>query len=375
MLGKGLSELPEYEVCFTAFDHGQPEVEQFGNISVYKDVYFGPNQAMQPNNLFSIGGRRVLRMLGKIKDHLLPQNSLSYENHRVPLHTFRTYLEIDADLYCIFGVSNYSAELIAFAKQFEKKILLFTGSGGDFSIDYLLKPDNTNDYGSLNKLCAYSIRNADFIVTQSDDQKLLLQKRFQREAVTIKNPIDLEPSNVVSIDHSEQNILLWIGKSDHVKQPDLLLSVARRVPEAQFVMIMNRSNSEIHDLIQKEKPANVQIIEYVPFQEIDIYFAKARAFINTSKFEGFPNTFLQAGKHSCPVLSLNVDPDGFLSHHGCGFFANGDIESMIGIISKLLRDDQAHSYWATNIHTFIQKNYRLEDKVYQLDKLLKEFIT
>ncbi len=375
LLGKGLSELPGYEVCFTTFDHGQSEVEKFGNVLVYKDVYFGAKQATsnQVNSVLSRGSRQVLRLLGRIKNDLRPSNSLNFEGRRLPLHKFKTYLEIDADVYCVFGAANYSAELIFFAKQFGKKIILFSGSDADFSSNYLLKPDKTNEYGSLNKLCAYSIRNADFIVTQSDGQERLLQERFQRDStITIKNPIDLEVSSVSPIVPGGKNIFLWLGKSDHIKQPDILLAVARLVPEAHFIMIMNRSNNDVYDHIQQAKPVNVEILEYVPFREIDLYFAKARALINTSKFEGFPNTFLQAGKHFCPVLSLNVDPDGFFSRHGCGFFVDGDIESMAAIVSKMLCDDDTYSHWASNIHSFVQKNHRLGDKVHQLDKFLKK---
>ena len=39
---------------------------------------------------------------------------------------------------------------------------------------------------------------------------------------------------------------------------------------------------------------------------------KSKILINTSSFEGFPNTFVQAWANGVPVISLKVDPDNII---------------------------------------------------------------
>ena len=85
-----------------------------------------------------------------------------------------------------------------------------------------------------------------------------------------------------------------------------------------FVMVMNRSVPKVWESVVQQLPANVRLLEKIPFSESDKLFEGALVLLNTSEFEGFPNTFLQAGKYGVPVLSLSVDPDEFITQTGCG---------------------------------------------------------
>ncbi len=45
-------------------------------------------------------------------------------------------------------------------------------------------------------------------------------------------------------------------------------------------------------------------------QEVNAELANAHVLVNTSLYEGFPNTFIQAWMRRTVVVSLNVNPDG-----------------------------------------------------------------
>ncbi|MBN8686064.1 MAG: glycosyltransferase family 4 protein [Chitinophagales bacterium] len=56
--------------------------------------------------------------------------------------------------------------------------------------------------------------------------------------------------------------------------------------------------------------------------------AGAKALVNVSRFEGFPNIFLEAWANGIPVISLNVDPGNVISENGLGIFCNGDLQRL-----------------------------------------------
>ena len=137
-------------------------------------------------------------------------------------------------------------------------------------------------------------------------------------------------------------------------------------------MVMNRANAKVYDQVLSEKPANVRIVEQVPFGDSDGLFREAYALVNTSVFEGFPNTFLQAGKYGVPVLSLQVDPDGFLAASGCGAVAGGDPTRLAAQLEALWRNPGQREEWGRNAYRHVREHHAIEDKIRELDALMRD---
>lgn len=362
LFGTGLAGFSDFKVCFTTFDHGQPDVERFGLVEVYKDCYFNSRRSFLSSRLFD-----TVRSLWRKTQSQLSFSKKEFfsdvERIQIVGKKFSTYQAIDADIYCMFGVSAYTAELIAYLRRVGKKSVLFLGSNKDLSQKYLKDPDKCNDYGSPNWLCRFAIEHADHILAQSDEQKKILFDRFHRKAITIKNPINLDDPHKQRC-ASFDGYYLWIGKSDHVKRPELFTALAKRFPKSLFVMVMNCSQRSIHAKILREKPANVKIYEHVPFDQIEQLFIGAKAYVSTSVFEGFPNTFLQAGKYGIPILSLTVDPDNFIEQYQCGFNAKGDFKSLSDKMLSLTMGE--FLIWSTNIHKYIMSHHDARTKFDEL---------
>ena len=154
------------------------------------------------------------------------------------------------------------------------------------------------------------------IVVQTPFQRDAMRQKFGRDCHLIKNPIDPGDAALYCTNGAAATALLWAkpgGKSVQ-KRPELLLELARRCPEIPFVMVTNRIDAKVYDMLANAVPRwSQRLSSRLHMRKWTSITPQARVFVSTTAFEGFPNTFLQAGKHGVPVLSLDVDPDGFIS--------------------------------------------------------------
>ena len=138
--------------------------------------------------------------------------------------------------------------------------------------------------------------------------------------------------------------------------------------------MLNKRQQHVYDELLATAPPNVQIVERVPFDQMDGYFQHARLFLNTSMAEGFPNAFLQAGKFGVPVASLHVDPDGMLSQHGCGTCAAGDMEQLTRRVNDLFADTDFHATRSAAIGTYVEQHHELSARVEQLSAAIERWL-
>lgn len=134
--------------------------------------------------------------------------------------------------------------------------------------------------------------------------------------------------------------LLWVARCQPIKRPHLFLDLAARSPAARCRMICPREDAALWETVAARAGtlANVEFIERVPYREIQSHYDAARIFVNTSTFEGWPNSFIQAGLGATALLSLDVNPDALFERFGPGRFAGGDFERFVADARALLAD-------------------------------------
>jgi glycosyltransferase involved in cell wall biosynthesis len=123
---------------------------------------------------------------------------------------------------------------------------------------------------------------------------------------------------------------LWVSRCQKIKRPNLFLDLAEAMPGSSFEMICPAENRELWESVafRASKLPNLRFVESVPYHEIQSHYDAARVFVNTSEWEGWPNSFIQAGLGRMALLSLAVNPDGIFERFGLGCYAAGDFKKL-----------------------------------------------
>lgn len=283
------------------------------------------------------------------------------------------YASLRPDVVCAFGVNEWSARVIASCRKHGQQSLLFLASDHDLLEEYYYGSPHRGPHQDLGHYCWYALHHADQIVVQTERQREQLRARFGRDGVLIRNPLPQPAAAPIPPELRDQPgpFMLWVGRAERAnKRPELCVELARRCPQVPFVAVMNRSDPSLFRELCAAAPPNMRIIESVPFDRIDAYFARSLALVNTSIREGFPNTFLQAAAHGVPILSLLVDPDNFISRNGCGVACGDDIERLAAETLRIASDKEHRDGMGAAGRRYVAEHHDLEGRVDELADLL-----
>jgi glycosyltransferase involved in cell wall biosynthesis len=275
----------------------------------------------------------------------------------------------DADAYVVFGVAEYSAMLASWCRRRGRPLVLLSGSDLDFSAEY--RPDNTslNPYGSRCNICYEAVMTATVIVVQTEKQRRLARERFGRDVRVIANPIE-QPS--VPLEPASRRNILWVGKSDAIKRPELACAVARLCPDVAFRLIVNRVGDGAFERLLAQAPSNVTIIECVRPADMHQEYSMAFALLNTSLLEGFPNSVLEAGSFGVPLLSLSVDPDEIISREGGGALADGDIAELAALVRRYHADSAMAQAAGRRLQHYVRQHHEASARIDELADLIRD---
>ncbi len=275
------------------------------------------------------------------------------------------YEEADAHIYVVPGNNFISAEAIWSCKKRKRSFVMLAGSDIDFSPVIRESPEGSDLYGSLYSDKLYTIKNADIHIVQNERQ-FEMARTYGCSPIMIPNPMDLKR---VYPKENDPKTILWVGNSNEsVKQPSLMINAIRELPEYSFIMIVTPVTDEQMEIIYQHAQTvpNLNVLPRIPYNEIEKYFAQARLFVNSSSFEGFPNTFLQAGKYGVPLISLNIDPNRMLTKYRCGLFCNNQFELMVDNIRLVMEDQELYDSLSANIIDYVQT-------FHDIDKIIPEY--
>ena len=254
--------------------------------------------------------------------------------------TWQVLKEVNADVYYQRTAAALTGFLAAFCRRHGKRSIY----NGASDVDFLPgKQDIT--FARDRWLFEYGLRHADRIFVQNPRQHEYLSQHYGRtDGVLVPNcyhgPADAKAD--------PNGYVLWVATVRQQKQPELLLEMARRMPLYRFVMVGGHDigwNGEEFERRIREAAATLPNVEYRgfrPYLEADRIFDGARVLLNTSKYEGFPNTFLQAWARGVPTVAFT----DIRSRGADGqpvYDIAADLDQASAMVDRLMRDD---AYWA-----------------------------
>jgi len=332
-LATQLAQKKHFNVSFIVGDFKQSRFEIIDNIKLIKSF-----NAKRNDNFI----KKLIQAINFIK-------ILINEKPEIIISTTNNTMVVLCSLYSIFSKSKH-IHRIAHNKD--------TSFG------------RTKEFGILARIYSWGMRKADKIFVQNKEQQQNLLQNFNKKSILFRNVFPIKKQI-----QSKKKHILWVSRYQKWKQAELFVNLAQKIPNFEFVMICPVPSKKLEPnwlkLKQKvETISNIIFIDYVPFHDIQVYFNKAIAFVNTSDFEGFPNTFLQAMQGKTPIISLNVNPDNFIDEYNCGIFCNNNFDLLIEKTKELLQNKNELKTKGENAFKYLKENHDINVIGKQLEEII-----
>ncbi len=224
------------------------------------------------------------------------------------------------------------------------------------------------------RLLEYGIRHADRVLAQARYQSEVLETRWHRRADWVFPNVHPIPPEPIKPDAPLR--VVWVANVKPMKRPEVFLDLAGRLAQrkdVEFVMIGRAEHPRYQAGIEARlrRHPQVRYLGEQPLERVNEVLAQAHVFVNTSRAEGFPNTFIQAWMRGVPVVSLEVDPDEVLVRRGLGM-RSGTPERLARDVEALLNDADRRRAMGRRARAYAVAAHGLERHIGTLERLLRE---
>jgi glycosyltransferase involved in cell wall biosynthesis len=212
---------------------------------------------------------------------------------------FKSYDIIQVDTYS--GPAFFIAELSTFISKIRKKRIILTLHGGNFPNFYKINKHRIN----------LVFNRSNYLQTPSQVLKLFF-KTNNIELNYLPNPIDLVcfPYKRKLV---KKNSILWIRAFSDIYNPELAINtlfiLKKKYPDATLTMVgpdkgcLGIVNQLIKDL---DLSTSINIVGPIDNDKLHMFYQSHKVFINTTSFESFGVSVLEAASCGIPIVSASV---------------------------------------------------------------------
>ena len=294
-----------YRVSMVCLDYGQPQRARIDGVTVFKA--YAPRAG--------IPGVRFL--------------------HPRLTAIWRALRQADADLYYCRSAGMLVGVVAEFCRRRRRRSIY----AGASDMDFVPGVGGQIRFARDRWLYRRGLAHVDGIVAQNEAQRASCLEHHRREAVVIPSCYQLPARREVA---GGGDCVLWVSTVRAGKRPELLLELAARLPHRRFVMVGGPDEGEgaLYERVRRQAAglANVQLTGFLPLAQVEPWFDRARVLVNTSTYEGMPNTFLQAWARGVPTLAT---VDVGVPVHGVFRSAEEGARALEGLLDSPARWERA----------------------------------
>lgn len=184
-----------------------------------------------------------------------------------------------------------------------------------------------------------SRRRADLNIVQTQKQADLIDE----PAVVIPNILDTR----IAWKQASGDAVLWLATIEPAKSPERFVELARALPHREFRMAgritgPDAFQNQIRNQI--ETTPNITHLGQIPREEIPTYLSEGRCLVNTSDYEGFSNTYLEAACSKLPIVSLFHDPNDMIEQQTAGIVVDKSPVDLPTAVETMFDDSMWNQY-------------------------------
>lgn len=242
-----------------------------------------------------------------------------------------------------------------------------------------------NPLGTLwERLRSYSYARLDAVVAQTNESAEWLKAHTHAQrVVVIPNPVGwplashLPQLAVKNVCRTGRSMLLAVGRLSDEKQFGLLLdcfrSLASRHPDWDLVILGEGPLRSALELQIKESGLEQRIFLPGKAGNVGDWYQHADLFVLSSRFEGFPNTLVEAMAYGLPVVSFDCDtgPRDIIRHQVDGLLvAPMNTDSLTAALDQLLGDGALRQRFAAQA-VAVRERFAIEGVAKQWERLFE----
>jgi glycosyltransferase involved in cell wall biosynthesis len=189
------------------------------------------------------------------------------------------------------------------------------------------------------------IKNADYIITQTRLQETLIKKNYKKCIALMLYSFAPLPEKVIK-QYNNGLKVVWIANLKQIKQPHIFVNIVKKIltdkaidNNVEFIMAGRSTDDKYcRQMFVHAKEAGIKYLGEISNNDVNKLLNESHLLVNTSKYEGFANVFVQAWLRGVPVITLRADPDNIISVNRMGFYSKTELnmeEDLIKLINNI----------------------------------------
>lgn len=211
-----------------------------------------------------------------------------------------------------------------------------------------------------------------YILTQNDFQQNTLKKFYKRNGIKVNQLAESVKEESI-VKNNDQIRILWIANLKPLKRPELFIELVNHLcysSNVELIMI-GRSDEKYKQLITdcSKKCRNFNYRGEISNDEVNKELLHSHILVNTSDYEGFSNTFVQAWMRKVVVLSMNSNPDEIITKHHLGYICP-TIDNLKEKIDFLINIPETLSEMGNRAYHYAIQNHSAEKNMGKIISLM-----